>query len=51
MSGNLDIFAFDQNDALRMLASSTHLGAANSDFQMDQYVYKRRPDGKNHRKS
>jgi small subunit ribosomal protein SAe len=45
MSGGLDIFAFDQNDALRMLASSTHLGAANSDFQMEQYVYKRRPDG------
>lgn len=28
-----------------MLAAYTHLGAENVDFQMQQYVYKRRPDG------
>lgn len=28
-----------------MLAASTHLGTTNVDFQMEQYVYKRRPDG------
>lgn len=28
-----------------MLAASAHLGTTNVDFQMEQYVYKRRPDG------
>jgi len=28
-----------------MLAAHTHLGTSNMDFQMDQYIYKRRADG------
>jgi len=28
-----------------MLAATTHLGSENTDFQMQQYVFKRRPDG------
>jgi len=29
----------------KFLACSTHLGSTNVDFQMEQYVYKRKPDG------
>jgi len=28
-----------------MLAATTHLGSENTDYQMQQYVFKRRPDG------
>lgn len=31
---------------LKFLAAGTHLGGTNLDFQMDQYVYKRKSDGK-----
>lgn len=34
------------DDALKLLACNTHLGTQNVDFQMESYVYKRRPDGK-----
>lgn len=30
---------------LKFLAAGTHLGGTNLDFQMDQYVYKRKSDG------
>lgn len=33
------------DDALKLLACNTHLGTQNVDFQMESYVYKRRPDG------
>jgi len=33
------------DDALKLLTCNTHLGAQNVDFQMESYVYKRRPDG------
>lgn len=28
-----------------MLSAMTHLGSTNVNFQMEQYIYKRRPDG------
>lgn len=34
-----------EDDVTKFLASSTHLGSTNVDFQMEQYVYKRKPDG------
>lgn len=34
-----------EEDVTKMLAASTHLGTTNVDYQMEQYVYKRRPDG------
>ncbi|RRT55956.1 hypothetical protein B296_00043015, partial [Ensete ventricosum] len=34
-----------EQDMQMMLAANVHLGARNCDFQMERYVYKRRPDG------
>jgi small subunit ribosomal protein SAe len=45
MSGNLDILALKEDDVTKMLAATTHLGSENVNFQMEQYVFKRRPDG------
>jgi len=44
MSGNSEILALKEDDVTKMLAACTHLGTANVNFQMEQYVYKRRPD-------
>lgn len=46
MSGGLDALALKEEDVTKFLACSTHLGAQNADFQMEAYVYKRKPDGK-----
>ena len=34
-----------EEDVLKFLAAGTHLGGTNMDFQMEQYVYKRKSDG------
>lgn len=46
MSGGLDALALKEEDVVKLIASSAHLGSTNSDYQMEQYVYKRKPDGK-----
>ncbi|KAJ8318984.1 hypothetical protein KUTeg_004075 [Tegillarca granosa] len=45
MSGGLDVLTLKEEDITKFLACSTHLGAQNVDFQMEQYVFKRKPDG------
>ncbi|KAG7279717.1 hypothetical protein CRUP_011649 [Coryphaenoides rupestris] len=45
MSGGLDVLQMKEEDVLKFLAASTHLGGTNMDFQMEQYVYKRKCDG------
>lgn len=45
MSGGLEILALKEDDVTKMLAATTHLGSENVNFQMEQYVFKRRPDG------
>lgn len=45
MSGNLDILALKDDDVTKMLAATTHVGSTSVNFQMESYVYKRRPDG------
>jgi len=45
MSGGLDVLQIREDDVTKMLAAQTHIGSENSDFQMSQYVFKRRPDG------
>jgi small subunit ribosomal protein SAe len=47
MSGGLDLLSLQVDDVTKMLAATTHLGSDNVNFQMEQYVYKRRPDGIN----
>jgi len=45
MSGGLEVLGLREDDVSKMLAATTHLGSENVDFQMQQYVYKRRGDG------
>ncbi|XP_035733228.1 40S ribosomal protein SA-like [Vespa mandarinia] len=45
MSGGLEVLALKEDDVTKMLAACTHLGAENVNFQMEQYVYKKRVDG------
>jgi small subunit ribosomal protein SAe len=45
MSGGLDALALKEEDVTKMLTASTHLGTENVNYQMEQYVYKRRVDG------
>lgn len=45
MSGGLDVLSLKEEDVTKMLAAATHLGTDNINFQMEQYVYKRRTDG------
>jgi small subunit ribosomal protein SAe len=45
MSGGLDILSLREDDVAKFLACGAHLGSSNLDFQMEQYVYKRRQDG------
>lgn len=45
MSGGLSVMSLEENDVIRFLAANTYLGANNVNFQMEQYVYKRRQDG------
>nr|XP_054106033.1 40S ribosomal protein SA-like [Callithrix jacchus] len=43
MSGALAVLQME--DVLKFLAAGTHLGSTNLDFQMEQYIYKRKSDG------
>ncbi|EEB14788.1 40S ribosomal protein SA, putative [Pediculus humanus corporis] len=45
MSGGLDVLSLREDDVTKMLVACTHLGNDNVDFQMEQYVYKRKADG------
>ncbi|XP_047108445.1 40S ribosomal protein SA [Schistocerca piceifrons] len=45
MSGGLEVLSLKEDDVTKMLAAFTHIGTENVDYQMEQYVYKRRSDG------
>jgi small subunit ribosomal protein SAe len=45
MSGGIDALGLKQDDVAKFLACGTHLGSSNLDFQMEQYVFKRKADG------
>lgn len=45
MSGGINQLNLQEDDVQKFLACGTHLGATNVDFQMEQYVFKRKPDG------
>jgi len=45
MSGGLDVLSLKEDDVTKMLCAGTHIGTENVDYQMEQYVYKRRSDG------
>ena len=46
MSGGFDILAMKEDDVTKMLSAGVHLGDSNVNFQMEQYIYKVRSDGK-----
>ena len=45
MSGGMKILQMEDVDMTRLLTATTHLGSTNVNYQMAQYVFKRRPDG------
>lgn len=45
MSGGLDALALREDDVTKMLTASSHLGTENVNYQMEQYIYKKRVDG------
>jgi len=45
MSGGNEVLALKEDDVQKFLACSTHIGTQNVNFQMEQYVYKRKNDG------
>jgi len=45
MSGGIDVLALKEEDVTKMLAASSHIGTDNANYQMEQYVFKRRADG------
>jgi len=47
MSGGLSILQPDENDISRLLNATTHIGSTNVNYQMQQYIFKRRADGVN----
>lgn len=48
MSGGIKALELTEEDVTKFLASGTHLGTNNLDFQMETYVHKRRNDGMSH---
>jgi len=45
MSGALSVLSLKQEDVAKFLSCHTHIGSNNMDYQMEQYVFKRRSDG------
>lgn len=39
------MLSLKEEDVVKFLACGTHLGSTNTDFQMEQYIFKRKPDG------
>jgi small subunit ribosomal protein SAe len=47
VTGQSDVLQIKEDDIKKMLAATTHLGSENSETTMEQYIWKRRPDGIN----
>uniref|UniRef100_A0A673TPG1 Small ribosomal subunit protein uS2 C-terminal domain-containing protein n=1 Tax=Suricata suricatta TaxID=37032 RepID=A0A673TPG1_SURSU len=45
VSGALGVLQMKGEEVLKFLAAGTHLGGTSFDFQMEQYIYKRKSDG------
>lgn len=45
MSGGLEVLQLKEEDVVKFLTAGVHLGANNYNFQMEDYVYKRKTDG------
>jgi len=45
MSGGLEVLQLKEEDVVKFLTAGVHLGANNVNFQMEDYVHKRKTDG------
>lgn len=45
MSGGLEVLQLKEEDVVKFLTAGVHLGANNVNFQMEDYVFKRKSDG------
>jgi len=45
MSGGLEQFSLKDDDAMKFIVCESHIGANRCDFQMENYIWKRRNDG------
>ena len=48
MSGGLDVLALKEDDVSKLLAAGCHQGSTNDDYQMSQYIFRRKNDGNNY---
>ena len=46
MSAAKGVLSLQEEDLTKILVATAHLGSANLDFQMEQYVFKRKNNGK-----
>ncbi|KAG8039305.1 hypothetical protein G9C98_003612 [Cotesia typhae] len=44
MSGGYDVLGLKEDDITKLIAAGAHLGSENVNYQMEQYIYKRRVD-------
>ncbi|CAD6244101.1 GSCOCG00013246001-RA-CDS [Cotesia congregata] len=44
MSGGYDVLSLKEDDITKLIAAGAHLGSENVNYQMEQYIYKRRVD-------
>lgn len=45
MSGGLEVLALKEEDVTKLLAATCHQGSTNEDYQMKQYIFRRKADG------
>lgn len=45
MSSGLDVFNLTDDEAMKLLVCESHIGTKTLDYQMENYVWKRRSDG------
>lgn len=44
-AANKGVLSLQEEDLTKILVAQAHLGSQNLDFQMEQYIFRRRPDG------
>jgi small subunit ribosomal protein SAe len=47
MSAAKGVLALQEEDVTKILVANAHLGAANLNYQMEEYVFRRKNNGKN----
>jgi small subunit ribosomal protein SAe len=46
-AANKGVLSLQEEDLTKILVANAHLGSQNLDFQMEQYIFRRKPDGMN----